>query len=179
MEPESLTSSEAGFAHARGEIERVVFDSALGDGDVSRIMSGVLFLRDYAPLQANYPMEKLTARIAPSLPLGQFHYYVDGDGLPIGFCNWAWLSPAILDDVLTSGRDLYDDEFRCGDRPLFYEFLAPFGHGRPSCATCAACRSSKADAFLQSGPKSVGIRPASPASPLSISESRETVRRLS
>lgn len=130
MEPESLTSSEAGFAHARGEIERVVFDSALGDGDVSRIMSGVLFLRDYAPLQANYPMEKLTARIAPSLPLGQFHYYVDGDGLPIGFCNWAWLSPAILDDVLTSGRDLYDDEFRCGDRPLFYEFLAPFGHGR-------------------------------------------------
>ena len=68
--------------------------------------------------------------MAPSLPLGQFLYGVDASGAPSAFCNWAWLSPEPLEDVLAAGRDLRADEFRSGDRPLFYEFLSPFGHAR-------------------------------------------------
>jgi cytolysin-activating lysine-acyltransferase len=115
---------------AGGAIERVAFRFPLGEGDVSRVFSGVLYLRDRSPLQASYPIDMLTARIAPSLALAQFSYYVDEVGAPVGFCNWAWLSPAVLNDVLANGRDLRESEFDCGDQPFFYEFLAPFGHGR-------------------------------------------------
>jgi cytolysin-activating lysine-acyltransferase len=69
-------------------------------------------------------------RIDPSLPLQQFRYYTDDDGVPVAFCNWAWLSATVLEEVLATGRDLEPHEFRCGDLPFFYEFLAPFGHCR-------------------------------------------------
>jgi len=95
-----------------------------------RIVSGVEFLCGYSRLHAGYPPEMLDRRIAPSLTLGQFHYYADPRGVPLAFCNWVWLNPQVLGEALTTGRDLRAEEFRCGDLPMFYEFLAPFGHCR-------------------------------------------------
>jgi cytolysin-activating lysine-acyltransferase len=57
-------------------------------------------------------------------------YFTDAQGVPLAFCNWAWLNIQVLTDVLATGRDLQEDEFACGDLPFFYEFLAPFGHCR-------------------------------------------------
>jgi len=95
-----------------------------------RIVSGVFFLSQYSSLHGRYPAETLTRRVAPTLPLGQFLYFTDPDGVPVAFCNWAFLNASVLKDVLTTGRDLRADEFACGDLPFFYEFLAPFGHCR-------------------------------------------------
>ncbi len=102
----------------------------LGEIDALRIASGVLFLRQYSPLHVQYPLEMVHRRIGPSLPLGQFRFFAEPLGDPIAFCNWAWLSAPVLDEVLATGRDLLEDEFCCGPLPLFYEFLAPFGHCR-------------------------------------------------
>ena len=95
-----------------------------------RVRSGVFFLRQYSPLHEQYPSQMFERRIHPSLPLGQFLYFTDAAGQPAAFCNWAWLSGAVLKDVLSTGRDLLEDEFQCGDQPFFYEMLAPFGHCR-------------------------------------------------
>lgn len=94
------------------------------------VESGVLYLADRSPLHATYWPGQLHRRVAPSLPLGQYLYETDADGLPRAFVNWAWLSPALLSEIERTGRDLEPDEFRCGERPFFYEFLAPFGHCR-------------------------------------------------
>jgi cytolysin-activating lysine-acyltransferase len=112
------------------KIERVAIRLPLTEIDKLRITSGVFYLSRYSPLHALYPVETLNGRIGPSLPVGQFHYYTDVLGVPVAFCNWAWLTPSVLDDVLATGRDLHAEEFRCGDLPFFYEFLAPFGHFR-------------------------------------------------
>jgi cytolysin-activating lysine-acyltransferase len=116
---------------ARGgdSLERVL-DASPSQVAALRIMSGVQFLAGYSRLHASYPPEMLSRRILPSLPLGQFHYYTDALGVPRAFCNWAWLSPKVLSEMLTTGRDLEADEFNCGDLPCFYELLAPFGHCR-------------------------------------------------
>jgi cytolysin-activating lysine-acyltransferase len=116
--------------HATRAIERIAFRSPLREIDEARILSGALHLSGFSKLHGNYTLELLCARIGPSLPLEQFVYYVDRVGAPVGFCNWVWLSEAVLRDVLTSSRELDAAEFRCGDRPFFYEFLAPFGHAR-------------------------------------------------
>jgi cytolysin-activating lysine-acyltransferase len=94
------------------------------------INSGLWFLSRYSGLHVKYSVEVLHRRTEPSLKLGQFHYYTDSVGVPVAFCNWAWLNASVLDDVLATGRDLKGDEFRCGDLPFFYELLAPFGHCR-------------------------------------------------
>jgi len=113
---------------ADAAVERVAIRLPLSEADELRITSGVFFLSRHSRLHVHYPAETLNLRIAPSLPLGQFHYYTDADGVPVAFCNWAWLSASVRDDVLATGRELHMEEFHCGDLPLFYEFLAPFGH---------------------------------------------------
>jgi len=117
------------FAGSPGDaIERVAIRFPLAEADAVRVASGVFLLSRHSRLHTHYSLETLDRRIAPSLPLGQFHYYTDPRGLPVAFCNWAWLSATVLADVLATGRDLHANEFRCGDLPMFYEFLAPFGH---------------------------------------------------
>jgi cytolysin-activating lysine-acyltransferase len=112
------------------ELRRASFNEPPGERDEIRISSGVFFLGQHSGLHSNYPADMLDRRIGPSLPLGQFRYYTDSDGVPVAFCNWVWLSAAVLDEMLATCRDLEPDEFNCGDEPFFYEFLAPFGHCR-------------------------------------------------
>jgi cytolysin-activating lysine-acyltransferase len=112
------------------ELQRVELDQPPAERDETRVMSGALFLRQHSCLHSTYPADMFDRRIGPSLPLGQFRYYTDGDGVPAAFCSWVWLSAAVLAEVLAACRDLEADEFRCGDLPFFYEFLAPFGHCR-------------------------------------------------
>jgi cytolysin-activating lysine-acyltransferase len=109
-------------------IERTVFASPLSEIDEARVSSGVLFLCQFSRLHSRYPLEVLEHRICPALALGQFHFWADASGVPVAFCNWAWLSLSVLDQVLATGRDLLAHEFRSGDQPIFYELLAPFGH---------------------------------------------------
>ncbi len=116
-------------ALSRQPLERAIVGTPPSEAAV-RIVSGVQFLCRYSRLHASYPPQMLDRRIAPSLTLGQFHYYTDPRGIPLAFCNWAWLNAKVLGEMLATGRDLHPDEFRCGDLPFFYELLAPFGHCR-------------------------------------------------
>lgn len=95
-----------------------------------RIVSGVLYLAARSPLHESYGPGVLRRRIEPALALGQFHYHINAEGLPLAFCNWAWIDRRTLDEIAATGRDLEPAEFRSGDLPFFYEFLAPFGHAR-------------------------------------------------
>lgn len=115
---------------AAGPLELASFRSPLSEGNRLIVLSGVLHLASYSPLHESYGSDVLMARIAPSLALGQFQYHTDPDGLPLAFCNWVWLSEDVLAEVTATERDLGPDEFRCGEHPFFYEFLAPFGHAR-------------------------------------------------
>jgi cytolysin-activating lysine-acyltransferase len=114
----------------RDRLRRVEFVEPLSERDQTLVGSGVLYLCQHSDLHASYPAQMLERRIAPSLALGQFRYYTDSDGVPLAFCNWAWLSAPVLEEILATCRDLEPAEFNCGDLPIFYEFLAPFGHCR-------------------------------------------------
>jgi len=117
-------------ALGRQPLERAAVATPPSEIDALRIVSGVEFLAGYSPLHVSYAPEELERRLAPSLPLGQFRYYTDPCGVPLAFCNWAWLDARVLREALATGRDLTAEEFQCGDLPFFCEFLAPFGHCR-------------------------------------------------
>jgi cytolysin-activating lysine-acyltransferase len=127
----SAQPSRTNASSPRGdELEVVAGGPGLGRHVGLRALSGVLHLARYSALHRTYPPDMLWRRIGPSLRLRQYRYFIDGEGLPAAFCNWAWLSPAVLREVVDSGRDLAPEELCCGKEPFFYEFLAPFGHCR-------------------------------------------------
>ena len=142
-----LSEADARSLEALGRqpLERVVAATPPSEAEALRIMSGVEVLAGHSPLHSSYPPAMLEARVAPSLELGQFRYYIDPRGVQLAFCNWAWLDPQVLREALSTGRDLETAEFQCGDLPFFYELLAPFGHCRAVVRDlrgmpCFACR---------------------------------------
>jgi cytolysin-activating lysine-acyltransferase len=112
------------------DVRLALLSTPLSPTDKALVLSGVLYLAGYSELHASYGLVRLYARIRPALKLGQFVFCTDATGAPAAFCNWAWLSDDVLTEVLATGRDLHADEFACGELPLLYEFLAPFGHFR-------------------------------------------------
>ncbi len=98
--------------------------------DEVRVLGGVLWLCRFSRLHSGYLVAQLNERIGPSLPRRQFLYFADGSGTPMAFCNWAWLTPTVLEEVIRSGRDVKTEEWNCGELPFFTEFIAPFGHAR-------------------------------------------------
>lgn len=127
--PDRLVETDAAPAGGR-TVRPVAPAMPPSDLEAIRIASGVFYLCQYSELHTTYSAEMMERRIGPSLRLGQFRYYTDGDGTPLAFCNWAWMSEPMLQDLLATGRDLAPDEFRCGEQPFLYEFLAPFGDCR-------------------------------------------------
>jgi hemolysin-activating ACP:hemolysin acyltransferase len=123
--------------HARFPIEEVIFTSPLTETAQLRIQSGVLYLARYSALHKVFPVEMLEDRIRPALLLRQFVYYTDTSGVPAAFSSWAWLSSAVLQDVLQTSRELRADEYNCGDLPFFCEMITPFGHCRTVVAAFA------------------------------------------
>ncbi len=114
--------------HARSPIERVIFTAPPTEIAQLRIQSGILYLAGYSALHKFFPVAMLEERFRPALLLSQFVYYTDAFGVPAAFCTWAWLSPAVLQDVLETSRELRADEYNCGDLPFISELIAPFGH---------------------------------------------------
>jgi cytolysin-activating lysine-acyltransferase len=124
-----LARSIVGFSRpADKALRRVDFDLPLGRSDELQIVGAVFSLSGHSRLHSSYSVARLRGRVCPSLPLGQFRYYTDTDGSPAAFCNWAWLTQPVLDELLETGRDLQEHEFKCGDVPFLCELLAPFGH---------------------------------------------------
>jgi len=113
---------------ADGSAERIRFRLPLAEKDALRIVTGVDYLAAHSRLHRCYPGGVLERRVEASLALGQFMYFTDAAGVPVAFCNWAWVSEVVLSRVLAKDYDLAPGEFRCGPLPLLYEFLAPFGH---------------------------------------------------
>jgi cytolysin-activating lysine-acyltransferase len=124
-----LARSIVGFSRpADKALRRADFATPLSRSDELQIIGAAVWLSGHSRLHSSYSVAKLRDRICPSLSLGQFRYYTDTNGDPAAFCNWAWLSQSVLDDMLATGRDLREHEFKCGDVPFLCELLAPFGH---------------------------------------------------
>jgi cytolysin-activating lysine-acyltransferase len=65
--------------------------------------------------------------IFPAINCGQVKVYVTPDGKPFGFVTWAWLTQVTEQEILTTGRALRVDEWKCGSHLFFNDWVAPFG----------------------------------------------------
>lgn len=68
--------------------------------------------------------------ILPALWCGQVRFYVTADAVPLAMVTWAWLSISVEEDLHATGRALDSDEWNCGDRLFFNDWITPYNNTR-------------------------------------------------
>lgn len=68
--------------------------------------------------------------ILPALWCGQTRFYLTNEGIPTAMVTWAWLSEDAERDVLSTGRALERDEWNCGNRLFFNDWVTPYNNIR-------------------------------------------------
>ncbi|MEC3862328.1 toxin-activating lysine-acyltransferase [Mesobacterium sp. TK19101] len=68
--------------------------------------------------------------ILPALWCGQTRFYLTEEGIPTALVTWAWLSEEVQHDVHKTGRALTEDEWNCGDRLFFNDWITPYDNIR-------------------------------------------------
>ncbi len=85
----------------------------------------------FSDYHGNFPVgDYLSVEILPPVLRGQAHFHLAKEGIPLAMVTWAWLDSETEKEVLSTGRALEADEWKCGDRLFFNDWIAPFGHSR-------------------------------------------------
>lgn len=66
--------------------------------------------------------------VLPALHAGQCRFYLTSENIPTAMVTWAWLSEDVEKDIHTSGRALKYDEWNCGDRLFFNDWITPYNN---------------------------------------------------
>lgn len=77
------------------------------------------------PLGAYFEVE-----ILPALWRNQARFYLTAEGVPTALVTWAWLSEEVERDVHTTGRALLAEEWKCGERHFYNDWISPYGNIR-------------------------------------------------
>ncbi len=68
--------------------------------------------------------------ILPALWCGQTRFYLTDQGVPTAMVTWAWLTKEVEREVHSTGRALTEDEWSCGDRLFFNDWITPYDNIR-------------------------------------------------
>ena len=71
-----------------------------------------------------------STEILPALWAQQARFYVASDGTPTAMITWAWLSEEVEAEVHATGRALAQDEWACGNRLFFNDWVTPYNNIR-------------------------------------------------
>ncbi|MCR9387271.1 RTX toxin-activating lysine-acyltransferase RtxC [Vibrio metoecus] len=97
---------------------------------MQQMLGGIILLSQYSPLHRRYLVIEWIERILPAFELNQFCYYEDEHERPIAFCNWAFVSDKVREELLSGVREISQSDWQSGPHIYIPELIAPFGHGR-------------------------------------------------
>ena len=70
------------------------------------------------------------AEILPALWVNQARFYLTEEGIPTAMVTWAWLTETVEADVHSTGRALFHEEWKSGDRLFFNDWITPYNNIR-------------------------------------------------
>lgn len=68
--------------------------------------------------------------IFPAIAANQIRFYMSEDDVPSALVTWAWLSKEVERDIHNTGRALARDEWNCGSRLFFNDWITPYNNIR-------------------------------------------------
>lgn len=94
----------------------------------SAVLGDVVFLFLHSPLHRGWPVFMIERNVLPAIHHKQFRLYHDGNGRPIGFVSWAYLTDELDQKYQTGAYALKPMEWIGGTNAWIIDFVAPFGH---------------------------------------------------
>lgn len=91
------------------------------------MIENVLHLMHASPHHQGYTVDTILRCITPPLDLAQ-HTYVIRGGQLVAWASWAWLPDEKAEAFLHDQYRLRPDDWCSGDKLVFMDFIAPFGH---------------------------------------------------
>ncbi|MBB5517111.1 hemolysin-activating ACP:hemolysin acyltransferase [Rubricella aquisinus] len=120
--------------------------------DKIHVAGGVLYLCSHAEIQRDYTVGQLIEQVLPAIETGQFRYYEREDGEPIAFVAWANTTEEGLRKLKRGASLVGPEDWTGGDRLVFVELIAPFGHVRD-------VRDDLAENVFPDGTSGISLRP--------------------
>lgn len=102
----------------------VNIDYYAGAGYALELLANSEYHRQY-PLGDYFRLE-----ILPAFLNGQIRFYLTADCVPTAMVTWAWLSEPVERDIHATGRALTHEEWNCGDRLFFNDWITPYDNIR-------------------------------------------------
>lgn len=68
--------------------------------------------------------------ILPALWYRQSRFYLTDDCVPTAMVTWAWLSKKVESEIHSTGRPLFQDEWKCGNRLFINDWITPYENVR-------------------------------------------------
>lgn len=89
----------------------------------------VAWLWSASPLHGEWPSALLAVNVLPAIESRQYVMLVRG-GMPLAYCSWALLNAEAEARYMRNPNSLRPEDWRCGDRMWFIDWIAPFGGTR-------------------------------------------------
>ena len=106
-------------------------NSAVRQIDQYAAMGYALELLAQSPYHRQFALRQyFPVEIFPALRSRQMHFYLTKEGIPTAMITWAWLNEDVERDIHETGRALRTDEWQCGDRLFFNDWITPYGNTR-------------------------------------------------
>lgn len=99
-----------------------------GDAGEAEIFGASVWLWMHSFMHRDAPLHLLSTVLLPVIKHRQFVVVSEGER-PVFFLSWMWLNEEAEKRYLTEPTELIRaDDWRCGERIWFRDFIAPFGH---------------------------------------------------
>ena len=94
----------------------------------AEILGAAVWLWMHSPMHRDAPLSVLPTVLLPVIKRQQYVLISQGEH-PVFFLSWMWLSEESEARYLTEPSVMIrDEDWCCGDRMWFRDFIAPFGH---------------------------------------------------
>lgn len=90
------------------------------------LLGEIAFLAMKSPEHKNLFLADLKWRVGPAIRLGQFRLW-RAESQPVAFASWAFVTDELATRLASGLRRLTPSEWRCGDRRVVVDLMAPYG----------------------------------------------------
>lgn len=112
------------------DIEKRNILESLAPEQRSRLVGDITLLMATSRVHRAFPVVDLMDVVLPPVHLNQFRIYHNKNKTPIGLATWGFFTNDVLERYLAGDVVLTLDEWKNGDRLVFTDFIAPYGHAK-------------------------------------------------
>jgi cytolysin-activating lysine-acyltransferase len=94
------------------------------------VLGMICWLWMHSPLHQEWPSALMTINVLPAIAHRQFLIIRNINGLPIHYTSWAFFDEERERQYLHNTNSITYDDWNCGDRMWFIDWIAPHGGSR-------------------------------------------------